>query len=287
MLDYLVYGEGTKRGVQRGVQKKGGTKKGGTKKGGYKKKGGTKKGVQKKGVQKKGVQKKGGTKKRGVQKRGGTKGGGTKKGYKKVPKSFSRGPTEGTVEIFFMFNNKFRVSWCYGFFLLFTSNKSALLDYLVYGEGTKRGGTKGGTKKRGYKKGGVQKKGVQKKGGTKWGVQKKGGYKKKGGTKKRGVQKRGGTKGGVQKRGVQKSTKKFFTWPYRGHRRNFFHVQQQISCVVVLWIFVVVYFHNHKLLTNRTTSIKWQNISESRTGIVHEASVVETNFVSKIDFQPF
>ena len=52
-------------------------------------------------------------------------------------------------------------------------------------------------------------------------------------------------------------------------------------------IFLYLSFINYKLLTNRTTSINWQNISESRTGIVHEASVVETNFVSKIDFQPF
>ena len=117
LLDYLVYGEGTKRGVQRGVQKKGGTKKGVQKKGGYKKRGTKKGGYKKKGgTKKRGVQKKGGTKKRGVQKKGGTKGGYKKGGYKKVPKSFSRGPTEGTVEIFFMFNNKFRVSWCYGFF---------------------------------------------------------------------------------------------------------------------------------------------------------------------------
>ena len=119
LLDYLVYGEGTKRGVQRGVQKKGGYKKGGVqKKRGYKKKGVQKKGVQKKGgYKKKGVQKKGVQKKGGYKKRGGVQKGGYKKGgYKKVPKSFSRGPTEGTVEIFFMFNNKFRVSWCYGFF---------------------------------------------------------------------------------------------------------------------------------------------------------------------------
>ena len=53
-------------------------------------------------------------------------------------------------------------------------------------------------------------------------------------------------------------------------------------------IFLYLPFINYKLLTNRTTSINnWQNISESRTGIVHEASVVETNFVSKIDFQLF
>ena len=78
LLDYLVYGEGTKRGVQRGYKKKGGTKKGGTKKGGYKKKG-----VQKKGGTKKGGTKKGGTKKRGVQKKGGYKKGGYKRGGKK------------------------------------------------------------------------------------------------------------------------------------------------------------------------------------------------------------
>ena len=122
--------------VQKGGYKGGYKKKGGTKKGGYKKRGGTKKrGVQKKGgtkkrgVQKKGGTKKGGTKKRGVQKKGGVQKGGYKKGgYKKVPKSFSRGPTEGTVEIFFMFNNKFRVSWCYGFLLLFTSNKRVELS---------------------------------------------------------------------------------------------------------------------------------------------------------------
>ena len=52
-------------------------------------------------------------------------------------------------------------------------------------------------------------------------------------------------------------------------------------------IFLYLSFINYKLLTNRTTSINWQNISESQTGIVHEASVVETNFVSKIDFQLF
>ena len=103
-----------KKGVQkRGVQKKGGTKKRGVQKKGYKKMGVQKKGGKKKG----GYKKKGGTKKRGYKKKGGTKKrgykkwgvqrGGTKKGgYKKVPKSFSRGPTEGTVEIFFMFNNK-------------------------------------------------------------------------------------------------------------------------------------------------------------------------------------
>ena len=96
LLDYLVYGEGTKRGVQRGVQKKGGYKKRGYKKRGVQKKGGTKK----RGVKKKGGTKKRGVQKKGVQKKGGTKRGGTKKGgYKKVPKSFSRGPTEGTVEI--------------------------------------------------------------------------------------------------------------------------------------------------------------------------------------------
>ena len=110
-----------------------------------------------------------------------------------------------------------------------------------------KGGYKGGTKKRGYKKGGYKKRGVQKKGGYKKRGYKKRGVQKKGGTKKRGYKKKGGTKkGGYKrggtKRGVQKSTNKFFTWPYRGHRRNFFHVQQQISCVVVLWIFVVVYF---------------------------------------------
>ena len=109
--------------------------------------------------------------------------------------------------------------------------------------GYKKGVQRGVQKKGGTKKG-VQKKGVQKKGGyKKRGVQKKGGYKKrgvqkKGGTKKGGT-KKGGYKRGGTKKGVQKSTKKFFTWPYRGHRRN---VQQQISCVVVLWIFVVVYF---------------------------------------------
>ena len=116
------------KGGTKGVQKKGGYKKGGVqKKGGYKKRGVQKKGSTKKG----GYKKKGGTKKRGVQKKGGTKKGGVQKGgykkggYKKVPKSFSRGPTEGTVE---MFNNKFRVSWCYGFFLLFTSNKRVELS---------------------------------------------------------------------------------------------------------------------------------------------------------------
>ena len=108
-----------------GVQKRGGTKKGGVqkKKGGTKKGGYKKRGTKKRGYKKKGVQKKGGTKKGGY-KRGGYK----KGGYKKVPKSFSRGPTEGTVEIFFMFNNKFRVSWCYGFLLLFTSNKRVELS---------------------------------------------------------------------------------------------------------------------------------------------------------------
>ena len=39
-------------------------------------------------------------------------------------------------------------------------------------------------------------------------------------------------------------------------------------------IFLYLSFNNYKLLTNRTTSINWQKyLSESRSGILHEASV--------------
>ena len=40
--------------------------------------------------------------------------------------------------------------------------------------------------------------------------------------------------------------------------------------IIIISLFVI---NNYKLLTNWTTSINWQNISESRSGILHEASV--------------